>query len=158
MKAVFKIAIFTLAIFFSSNLIAQENIETNNNFLHFYDSELFHWSFSMFNATTLRYSDQSSATIFGLNKTMQNALLLYPESGQAYKAYRWKNITGNVLLWAGLAVTLSAFIPIVDINENISYGVGLTSAIVGAFFYTSGQESIFNAVSIFNRNRINEYR
>ena len=170
MKTILRVTIFALAIIFSSNLMAQENNETNYNLLHFYDSELFNWSYNMFNGLSLNYLNQSSSTIYGINQTMQNALLLYPESGQEYKSYRWKNITGNIFMWGGLAMALSAFIPIImDTNENdisrmnanISLGLsfgGFASVIAGTFFYASGQENIFNAVNIFNRHKIREYR
>jgi len=176
MKSFLKVGFLTLAVLCSGNLIAQENDQTNSepnsNLSNFYDAELFHWSYNMWRGLSLNYLNQSSSTAFSINKSMQNALLQYPDSGQEYRSYRWKSIVGNVFLWGGLALAYSAFIPlysgtdmsnndVFDRNEKIALGLscsGLASVIVGSFFSTSGQENIYNAVNIFNRNKIREYR
>jgi hypothetical protein len=73
-------------------------------------------------------------------------------------------------MWSGLATVLGgALIPTFGNREDRTYennlkiglGVmlgGLVSEIIGVFVLQSGQENIFDAVNLYNRNRINEYK
>jgi len=170
MKTIFKITVFALAINFCGSLTAQENMEIDNNLGHYYDSELFNWSYSMFGGVSLNYLNQSSSTIYGIHTSMRNALLSYSDSGQEYKSYKWKNLTGNILMWGGVVMAISAFIPlytdtndnnISELNRNISLSLsfgGLVTTFTGIFFNASGQKNIFNAVTMFNRQKIMEYK
>jgi hypothetical protein len=169
------ISVFSIAfLVFAQNITAQEtgpetgqNIE-ETDIVRFYNSELFHWNYNMFDGLTLVYKNQSSSTSFRINEMMRNAFLEYSDSSQEYNSYRKKTITGNVLIYSGLALALSAFIPLYSNieneaafyrNINISIGLsvsGLVSTIIGSFFSSSGQENIFNAVNMFNKNKLQE--
>jgi hypothetical protein len=89
----------------------------------------------------------------------------------AYNSYRKKNIAGNVLMFGGLALALGgAYMPISNLTSyktqkeierdlKISMGFmisGLVTELIGVFIYSSGQESIFTAVNMYNRNRSRE--
>jgi hypothetical protein len=171
MKVFQKIGFWALAIVFSGNLTAQENTQINGNLLRFYDSELFQWDYSMFGGLTLNFQNQSSRTMYGIKDTMKNVLLQYEDTNQQYRSYRGKTIAGNILMWGGLAAVIGgAYIPIFgyrqdysvyEDNLKIGLGVmlgGLVTELIGAFILTSGQENIFNAVNLYNRHRINEYK
>jgi hypothetical protein len=170
MKTFLKINFLTLALVFSGNLMAQENQQTNNNFLKYYDTELFQWSYSMFGGLTLNFQNQSSMTMYGIKDSMKNAFLQYEDANQQYRSYRGKTIAGNILMWGGLATVLGgAYMPIFgdwegnayENNLKIGLGImlgGLVSEIIGVFVLQSGQENIFNAVNLYNRHRINDYR
>jgi hypothetical protein len=177
MRIVFKIGFLALAITISGKLAAQETTQTNNDLLHYYDTELFQWSYGMFGGLALNFQNQSSATTFGIKEPMKNALMQYEDANQQYRLYHDKTIAGNILLWGGLATTLAgAYMPIFyytptsnslqDTNayENtlkVSLGMilgGFVSEVIGMFVLQSGQESIFNAVNLYNRHRINDYR
>jgi len=155
-------------------LVAQE-IESeirNTNLVQFYDSELFTWNYNMFGDLTLNYRNINSGISFGINDTMKNALLEFLDSGQAYNSYRKKNIAGNILINGGLAIVLSSYIPLYDnllmlnfdqnkYDSNIRWTIGLAasgliSTIIGSFISTSGTESLFNSVNLFNRNKARE--
>ena len=171
---VFSVGLLTL----TQNLTAQNNesgINQNNeklNLIHYYDSELFHWSYNMYGGLILNYQNQNSGTSFDINETMKNALLSFPDSGQEYKSFRDKTITGNILMFSGLALVFGAFIPLftppinnsedaVLRNSIISIalsGSGLIATIIGTNFFSSGQEHLFSAVSIYNRNKIREFK
>jgi len=83
--------------------------------------------------------------------------------------YRWKNISGNIFLWGGFATVVGGALHLSlqdansrDFNRNVqtSFGLmlgGLFVEIIGSFILTSGQENIFNAVRLYNRNRIEDY-
>jgi hypothetical protein len=43
--------------------------------LHYYDTELFQWSYSMFGGLTLNFQNQSSITTFGLKESMKNVFI-----------------------------------------------------------------------------------
>jgi hypothetical protein len=171
MRFVLKIGFLVLAITLSDKLVAQETAQTNNDLLHYYDAELFQWSYSMFGGLTLNFQNQSSVATYGIKDPMKNALIQYEDTNQQYRSYRGKTIAGNILLWGGLTTALvGAYIPIFSDWQNyntyednfkmilgITLG-GLVTEIVGAFILQSGQENIFNAVNLYNRHRINDYR
>jgi len=170
MKSLLKIGFFILAVTFSGNLMAQESIQADSNLLNYYNNELFHWSYNMIGGLSLNLYNQSSSTVFGINKSMKDAFQSYPDSNQEYGSYKWKNTTGNILIWGGIATILGgAFIPIAGINDSdyldrylkVYAGVtivGLVTTLVGTFFYISGQENLFYAVSNFNRAKIKDYK
>jgi hypothetical protein len=165
MKTFFKACLLTLV--FSGNLIAQENKPANSDLLHYYDTELFQWSYSMFGGLTLNFQNQSSITVYGIKEHMKNAILQYEDTNQKYHSYRKKTLAGNILTWGGLATVLAgAYIPIFgasgadERNLKIGLGImlgGLASEIVGILMLQSGQENIFDAVNLYNRHKINDY-
>ncbi|MDR2477480.1 MAG: hypothetical protein LBD18_06825 [Treponema sp.] len=112
MKTVLKAGFLTLAIIISGNLMAQENTKVNSDLLHYYNSELFQWDFTMFGGLTLNFQNQSSRSIYGINNSMRNALSQYKDTNQEYRSYRGKTIAGNTLMWGGLAAAIvGAYIP-----------------------------------------------
>jgi hypothetical protein len=164
-------AVFSIAfLVFAQNITAQETEQNTEetDIVRFYNSELFHWNYNMFDGLTLVYKNQSSSTSFRINEMMRNALLEYSDSSQEYNSYRRKTVTGNIFIYSGLALALSAFIPLysnttndADFIRNISISIGLSgsgllSTIIGSFVSSSGQENIFNAVNMFNRNKLRE--
>jgi hypothetical protein len=151
------------------------------NLLRYYDAELFQWSYSMFGGLVLNFQNQSSITPFGLKDTMRDALIRYEDAYRQYRSYRGKTIAGNILLWGGLGAVMGGFVyaavvsarptPMedsggftdanIDKQFQVSLGFmvgGLITEIIGAFILQSGQENIFNAVHLYNRQRINAYR
>ena len=171
MKGLWKIVFLTLALIFSGNITAQENTQTNSELLHYYDRELFQWDVTLFGGLTLNFQNQSSRTAYGINDSMKKALLRYEDTTQQYRAYRGKTIAGNILIWSGLAAALGgAYFPLwgdtqdTDVCEkNLKIGIGVMlggfiTELIGACILQSGQENIFRAVNLYNRNRIGEYR
>jgi hypothetical protein len=169
MKTFLKIGVLAAALTFSGNLAAQENMQTDNsNLLRFYDSELFQWDYSMFGGLTLNFQNQSAITIYGIKEPMKKAFLLYEDTSQQYRAYRGKNIAGNVLMWGGLtAVLAGTCIPINwqdgSYKNNLEAAAGLilggaVAELIGLLVLQSGQENIFNAVNMYNRHKMNEYK
>jgi hypothetical protein len=171
MKLSVKIGFLTLMLICSQIIMAQENTQTNNNFLHYYDAEIFQWNYDIFGGLSLNFHNQSSSAIFGINISMKNALKLYPDSSQQFSSYKLKNTTGNILLWGGLvALVGGTYMPLFldtsdydnfERNVKISAGLmlgGLVSELVGTFIFSSGKENLFNAVNIYNRHRIEDYK
>lgn len=165
-----KICFLAFVMIFSGKLVAQESIQPNNNLMSYYDTELFQWSYSMFGGLTLNFQNQSSVTMYGIKESMKNAFIQYEDTNQQYRSYRGKIIAGNILMWGGWATVLAgAYVPIFgdwddnayENNLKIGIGVmlgGLITEIIGAFILQSGQENIFNAVNLYNRHRINDYK
>jgi len=166
-----KIGFFSLVLLFSQNLAAQENVQENNNLLNYYGTELFQWSYDFWGGLNLNYQNQSSKTMFGLKDSMQKALTSYNDTNQKYLSYKKKTLLGNIFFWSGYAAVLSSpFILVYGSGEggnysstavNASFGViggGLVSMLISAFVFTSGQENIFDAVNLYNRNKIAEYK
>jgi hypothetical protein len=104
---------------------------------------------------------------------MKNALTQYEDSNQQYRSYRGKTIAGNILIWGGLAAVLcgGAYISVAGrVQDNgyenehsfkVGLGVmlgGLVTEMIGALVLESGQENIFNAVHLYNRHKISDYR
>ncbi|MDR1220504.1 MAG: hypothetical protein LBK73_12975 [Treponema sp.] len=171
MKMILKIGFLALAITFSDKLAAQETTQTSDNLLDYYDTKLFQWSYSMFGGLTLNFQNQSSVTVYGIKDTMKNALIQYEDANQQYRSYRGKTIAGNILMWGGLTTAIAgAYIPIFGYRQDKGFyennlkaalGImlgGLVTEIIGAFILQSGQENIFNAVNLYNRHRITDYR
>jgi hypothetical protein len=108
--------------------------------------------------------------MYGIKDPMKNAFLQYDDANQQYRSYRGKTIAGNILRWGGLVTVLGgAYMPIFgdwegsayENNLKIGLGImlgGLVSEIIGVFVLQSGQENIFNAVNLYNRHKINDYR
>ena len=117
----------------------------------------------------LNYHNQRSNIDFGIKKSMKDALYEFPDSFKEYNSYRRKNITGNVFLFSGLALALSALIPafIEDSNPThsnrnhyIAYGLcgsALVSEVVALVIHSSGTVNLFNAIKIFNKNKTLEF-
>ncbi|MDR3122891.1 MAG: hypothetical protein LBU16_03820 [Treponema sp.] len=166
MKIFQKICFLALALLFSGRLAAQEIMQTDNNLLPYYDTELFQWSYSIFGGLTLNYRNQSSIAMYGIKDAMKDALLHYDDTNQRYRSYRSKTIVGNALVWSGLGIVLAGgLLPFYggtdDVHLKITTGVmlgGLVTEIIGAFVLKSGQENIFDAVNIYNRRKISEYK
>ncbi|MDR1127512.1 MAG: hypothetical protein LBL06_05225 [Treponema sp.] len=170
MKTILKIWFLALTITFSGTLIAQETTQPTNDLLHYYDTELFQWDYSMFGGLTLNFQNQSALTMYGIKDSMKNALMQYEDTNQQYGSYRGKTIAGNILTWGGLAVVLAgAYVPIFgdwqeDAYENnlkVGLGImlgGLVTELIGTFILQSGQENIFNAVNLYNRHKITDYK
>jgi hypothetical protein len=121
----------------------------------------------MWGGMTLNFQNQSVVPIYGIKEPMKRALLQYEDTSQQYQAYRGKNTAGNILMRGGLtAVVVGLFLPIDWRDEtytnNYEAAAGLmiggsVSEIIGLFVLQSGQENIFNAVTMYNRHRIREY-
>jgi len=170
MKVFMKVGFLVLVLLFSHNLVAQESAQENNDFLNYYNTELFQWRYGFWSGLNLNYQNQSSTTVFGINKSMQNALALYDDTNQKLLSYKKKTLLGNIFLWTGCAAILaSQFIQIPDlisprsttIYTYTSYGFlggGLLSAIIGGSIIASGRENIFDAIYLYNRNKIAEYK
>jgi hypothetical protein len=108
--------------------------------------------------------------MFGLKESMQKALASYDDTNQKYLAYRKKTLWGNIFFWSGYAAVLSGpFILVYGPREGDNYtsgtlnatwgvmGGGLVSLLIGSFLFYAGQENIFDAVNLYNRNRIADY-
>jgi len=171
MKAFVKIGFFALALFFSQSLIAQENNQDNNDLLKYYGTEFFQWSYDFWGGMNLNYQNQSSKTMFGLKDSMQKALASYENTNQKFLSYKKKTLLGNIFFWSGYAAMLSSpFILFSGSNESVdcystvvgaslgAFGGGLISMIVGNLLFSSGQENIFDAINLYNRNKIADYK
>jgi hypothetical protein len=118
----------------------------------------------MFGGLTLNFQNQSSITTFGLKESMKKVLIEYEDTNQQYRSYRGKTIAGNILMWGGLATLFAgAYAPLFSNENNLKIGLGImlggvVSEIIGAFVLQSGQENIFNAINLYNRHRINDYK
>ncbi|MDR2601620.1 MAG: hypothetical protein LBC53_04115 [Spirochaetaceae bacterium] len=153
---------------FSGKLAAQETIQTNDNLAFYYDAELFQWNYGFFEGLTLNFKNQSSNPMFGINTRMKNALVQYEDSNQQYRVYHGKNIAGNILMWSGFTATVTGmYMPLfldLDYSEKnlkIVLGTvlgGFVTELVGIVILHSGNENIFNAVNVYNRNKIKDYR
>jgi hypothetical protein len=171
MKTFIKIGFFALALLFSQNLFAQEDIQENNTLLNYYGTELFQWSYDFWGGLNLNYQNQSSKTMFGLKDSMQKALSSYNDTNQKHLSYKKKTLLGNIVFWTGYAAVLSSpFILAYGPREGDNYsqatmnatwgvlGGGLVTMLISTFIFTSGQEDIFDAVNLYNRNKITEYK
>ncbi|MDR1127511.1 MAG: hypothetical protein LBL06_05220 [Treponema sp.] len=171
MKTILKIWFLALTITFSGTLIAQETTQPNNDLLHYYNMELFQWDYSIFSGLTLNFQNQSSLSMYGIKDSMKNALMQYEDVNQQYRSYRSKTIAGNILMWGGFTVAIAgAYVPLFgdwqdkNAHENtLKAGLGimlggLVTELIGACVLYAGQENIFNAVNLYNRHKINDYR
>ena len=126
----------------------------------------------MYGGLILNYQNQNSGTSFDINETMKNALVSFPDSGQEYNSFKDKTTAGNLLIFSGLALVLGAFIPLLSPPINNSEdailrnsiisialsGSGCIATFIGTNFFSLGQEHLFSAVSIYNRNKIREFK
>jgi hypothetical protein len=171
MKIFAKMVFLVLVLLSASNLAAQENSQGNKDLLLFYDSELFQWSYDMWGGLTVNYQNQNSGTMFGLKDSMQEALASYEDTNEIFLSYKKKTLIGNILFWGGTAVMAAS--PIVlafdpfeggKIKDSTLYtylgitGGGLLTMIIGVIVLDLGTEDVFDAVHLYNRNKIAEYR
>ena len=168
MKAFIMTGLLAAALAFSGNLAAQESAQTDRDLQRYYNSELMQWDYSMFGGLTLNFQNQNAVTLYGITEPMKNALLQYEDTSRQCRAYRGKNIAGNILTWGGLAaVAAGVCIPIIGHDDIAVYNLdaalgtmigGLAAELIGLFVLQSGQANIFNAVNSYNRHRISEYK
>jgi hypothetical protein len=170
MKVFFTICSLGLILFLPVSLAAEEQVyeQTNSNLSQYYDTALFQWDYNMFNGLTLNFQNQNSAVMYGIKNSMKTALIQNEDTSQQYNSYRKKTIAGNILTWGGLGAIISgACIPAVwdgqdnTVNTNIAFGLilgGAISEIIGVFVLQSGQENIFEAVNLYNKRKINNYK
>ena len=166
-----KILFSVIILIFSQNLIAQENLNNDNNLLQFYDNELFHWSYEFWGGYTLIYQNQSSSTISGLKDSMEIALSSYDDVNKYFKSYKIKNILSHVFFWTGYVTYITSSSLLIANNPQTGYlynqntmltylgimGGGLISSITGIILRISGNENIFDAVYLYNRKKIMEH-
>jgi hypothetical protein len=146
--------------------------QTNSNLTRYYDAELFQWDYGMFLGLTLHFQNQSAMPIHGIKTPMKNALKQYEDSRQKYNAYQRKTVFGNILMWGGLVAVIAGYMPIfraiehgyepvdkniVELSASMVLG-GFVSEIISLFFLQSGQESIFDAVYLYNRHQIDAFQ
>jgi len=171
MKTFIKIGFLTLILFFSQNLFAQESNQENNDLVNYFSTELFQWSYDFWGGMNLNYQNQSSKTMFGLKDSMQKALAFYDDTNQKFLSYKKKTLLGNIFFWSGYAALLSSpFILFSGTNESVDcystvvgaslgvFGGGLISMIIGNLMFSSAQENIFDAINLYNRNKLAEYK
>jgi len=172
MKNIFVVLVSALLLSISQNANAQEikNDKTNENvdFLRFYENEMFHWSLNISDGLILNYgNDNWKYKTFDVNiknEKIKNALLEYPDSAQAYNSFRKNQINGNIVYWTGLALVLGSIVPVLAVdNEKLSNGLyfgmlggGLTLSVIGIYQFNSAQSNLFNAVNMFNKNKVRE--
>lgn len=160
-----KTVVFCLCLALPLDLFAQEmtgdlyQATETIDFAYAFDSEFFHFNYTMFSGLLLRYKDIESGLMFGINGTMRTALLEFTDSSMAYNSYRRRNIGGNVLIFGGLAMSIGGFVPLMNssgqYSSELAVGLsatGLISIIVGSILKSSAMESIFTAVNVYNRN------
>jgi hypothetical protein len=140
----------------------------------YYGRELFHWNY-VSGITMLEYRHQTSSITLKINPMMKEALSAYPESKSYVDSYAKSNKTGNALIWSGLAVMMTGlFLPLMvddwwDGIENDEFTTGLkvmvggliageAALFAGSYVVTSAYEKLFQAVALFNRKKIGEYR
>jgi hypothetical protein len=171
MRRFVKIGFLAFVLVFSQNLAAQEqeeDVQVNKSLLTYYSTELFQWSYDFWGGLYLNYQNQSSRTMFGLKESMQKPFSLYEDTNQKFLSYKTNTLWGNIFFWSGYAVILSSpFILAYDNGRGDYYtlnatlgalGSGLIFMLIGNFLFTSGQENIFDAVNLYNRNKLAEYR
>jgi hypothetical protein len=158
---------------------APATAKTNGDLTRYYDAELFQWNYGMFTGLTLNFQNQSAITFYGIKDPMKDALRQYEDSRKKYNAYQRKTVIGNILTWGGLAALLGgvylpflAVTPQNDQRGDISYHAneelltisiglvlgGFLSEMIGSFVLQSGQASIFDAVRLYNRQKIGDYQ
>jgi hypothetical protein len=166
-----KIIVLALMIAVLPALAAQENTQPENDLIGYYENELFHWEGGPLGMMLLKYQDKTAVSVFDMPAVMRDALRQYPESSRQYDMYRQKNIAGSVVIWTGAAAVIGGLLmSAININEdqevrdrnmNISLNVtlaGLVTELIGQFIIHGGsRKNLFNAVNIYNRNKINEY-
>ena len=107
----------------STNSLKNIVINENKSFSKYYISEMFRWDY-LIGGIALKYKDQHSNITIGVNDTIKDALLLYPNSAQSYNFY-------NSI-----------------VQENISGGI--FAQLKRLKF---GYEYLFNSVNMFNVNK-----
>ena len=169
MKLFMKIGLLSCVLFISHNLAAQEEAQKNNALESYYGTELFQWSYNFWNGFNLNYQNQSAATSFRLKDSMQKALSSYDDTNKKLLTYKKQTLFGHIFLWSGLtAFVASPAVLISDVYRDIgpertmyafygTLGGGLLSALIGSVLLDLGRENIFDAVNIYNRNKIAEY-
>jgi hypothetical protein len=172
MKLFLKISFFMFVMFLAPNLFAQEKESQNNGFPSYYTTEMFQWSYDYFGGLNLNYQNESSTITFGVKDSMREAFASYDETNKKIRSFKTKTIFGNILFWGGLTALVSTpyIIALGGVNDygmmrpGIEYialgtmGGGLVSLVVGSILYDLGVEDIFDAVNMYNRNKINEYQ
>jgi hypothetical protein len=162
-----------LVVIFAQNLVAQEagKIE-NTELLQFYDNELFHWNTGGF-GLALNYKHLTSSIAWGIDPTMKEALSTYPDTKTYVDSYSKLDLSGNILMWGGLAITLvGVFIPIMSGNmftsnngeistgTKVMYGGfigGYVSMFTGSILSIVGQRKLFQGITAFNRHKVEEF-
>jgi hypothetical protein len=164
------ILVAAAAFVFPAFLPAQET--TFSNLQQYYDAELFQWNFSLTGGLTLSFHNQNVSTIYGVKAPMKDAFLRYTDSANEYKSYKWKNAAGNFLLWGGLAAAAGAVMFLYASRYEDETGAmsnmqpamggvvlgGYAATFVGSFLISAGQENIYTAVNLYNRNRIGDFK
>ena len=140
--------------------------------LSFYENELVKTEYTAMGGFTLSYQGISSGITLGVQDEIESALMEYPESRNLIEGYKSKILSGNVLLWGGLAAVFTgAYYPLIasgdpDIFEYSSLDGkialslmvgGLVTELIGGFMIQFGYQDLFNSVNQFNYNRMRDY-
>ena len=169
MRTFLKVCVVTTTLVFAAGAGAQEAEIKTSDLVRYYDAELFQWNFGMFSGLTLSYQNQNSVTSLGINASMKKALAQYRDTKKLYASYRAKTTIGQILTVGGLAAVITGvYMPFftyqdTDVCANFPLALGLIvggiiSEGIGSYVLLAGQESIFNAVSVYNRHKMSEYK
>lgn len=147
--------------------------EDKSSLVSYYDSEFIKINYQTFGGLTLSAQGKFSSMSMGISSDFTNLLSAYPDSKEAMKNYKSKNLIGNVLVFGGLAATIGGlYYPILSNDTSINNGYssntvrtglyiafgGLVAELIGAFVLPSSFQDLFNSVNMYNRNKMNTYR
>ncbi|MDR2601617.1 MAG: hypothetical protein LBC53_04100 [Spirochaetaceae bacterium] len=174
MKAFSKFFFLAFVMIFSGKLAAQETIQINNNLSQYYDYELFKWD--LLSGRIMYGNLTSSVSNIAYNRDMVKRLQSYADTKQYYEIFKKQNSTGNISMRVGVSLyligasgmALSAIAMDYDyfsIENGMAllagsagtFVIGMIVSLIGISSSSSGMDSLYNSLSLYNRHKIEEY-
>ncbi|MDR2601619.1 MAG: hypothetical protein LBC53_04110 [Spirochaetaceae bacterium] len=174
MKAFSKFFFLAFVMIFSGKLAAQETIQINDNLSQYYYYELFKWDLS----GRIMYGNlTSSVSNIAYNRDMTKRLQSYADTKQYYEIFKKQNSTGkmalvgvSLYLIGASGMALSAIVMdheyfsiaiengmAVLAGSAVTFVIGVIVSSIGNLSASSGIDSLYNSLSLYNRHKIEEY-
>jgi hypothetical protein len=158
---------------FISLFIIGVTSQTKESFLEYYNNEIITITCPLGSSLNLNVNGITSSIGFKISPLITERIISYPTSKELFIEYQKQYKNGNIQLWSGfsgliIGSTIFALYNS-DSNDIKSIGdpvniasisgmtIGLIIELIGAMKINMSQESLFNAINLYNKEKIKEY-
>jgi len=163
----------TVICIYISLLILSVTSQTKESLLEYYNNEIITIICPLGSDLNLNVNGITSSIGFKLSPLITERISAYPTSKELFIEYQKQYKNGSIQLWSGFSGLLigSAIFGLYNSDQNdiksivdpiniasiSGMTIGLIIESIGAMKISRSQENLFNAINLYNREKIKEY-